>query len=1420
MPVVRLGIDSRGAEQGARQFEGAIGRVGGATRKLIGLFGTLSTGLVATEALRTLTEYETGLIAVGKTADISGAELAAFGDDVQRLRAELRAVETQDLLEVAEAAGQLGVKGVDNILAFTRTLAILERTTDVVGDEGARAIARVLNVTGDGIEGVERFGNVLVALGNNSAATEAEILSLATKIGQSIGQFDVNSSNVLALSAALRSLGVEAEVAGSQVFETFRTLDEAIREGGSNAQLIAQLIGEPVDQLRASFDGNAFDFFRRVVEGLGELSRGQTSQVLNQLGLDGARLNRVIPPLVANVEQFERALQLTREELRENNAASREFANQQRSLGASFTNLRENIRDVFRDQGELGRSLRDLVNDAGDAVQILRGQGDTLDDVSDRARSFAGAAGLVSSNVGDIVTATGALFAVQIGRRIAREGSGFRKFASDARAAARAAEETFLAAQRSAPGAAIAREIADFDRSFRSLGVLANPRELDAFERRFLAIGTASNRTTRTVGRSTRAIGAAFRSIPTGAVVTGLEAATFAAIVFGDELLDAIVPGRRAVRELSDELKGVDKVLREFFGSDNPTIVDIEASATAIDGLITEVNRRRDSGAADVQVRAVIPQRFRDEFQRDLVESILASAPSASVAFQRLDRAFDLRRLPVLREGIADLFLSIEDLNAANLDGLLSSIDAVNAPVEQVLLFLRELRDGFQERGDQDLVFGPLLPPGFETAASSADAARSAVDELADSGTRLTSNVDALIESLNGEAAAFLRGEAATERFRIEQEALKAAQDDGIQGSEKQAEAAARVADAFSDLERARDVRTIEDYVDALATEVAVLEAEAQGQLGRAEILRLQASLVSESIQLTEAQTDAIQALVERRETLNALDSAEPPIEPAFLDSIDRQIDQVTTRLLALRGQITPLQQLVREFIPTTGNAFADLQLRVTGIEQLERLSDLREAVALAQRSVDEDTPQGPKFLDSIDQQLAQARTRLAAFRGEITPVQELARELIPTTGNALVDFQLKVTGIDQVEQLVGLQDQLAFDQLTAELDAQAAAFRRLTPEQEAAILLAERGIEVTGKNTQALAEQIEELRTLGRIRQVSATVGASLIDPVRQAIQSEDFSDLGADLVRSFGFGLIEELALSPLQDGLSGLVEGFLRSIFSVEDTTKDLGTTVGKGFFQSILGGLFPGGGDAADGAAAGAAGGAAGGLLGFLKGLFGGPAAKGKAFTSFGVVEHRQGGIPGLGDLPDLGGRPAFFVMPDGRIGSIREGGLEEGIFPLRHPEGSGVRLLGTSEVLQVGRDERGNLGVALGLDVFERVLGREAVEAATGAVSPFRQGGIPSGASDRARLGFVPGPITASTFGREQAFPSQGFGRSGVLDMRRADRALDTFAERLERTTSRLEALENRAVRDPRVSDEQRRSQQQFRALRIRGGVRA
>ena len=192
----------------------------------------------------------------------------------------------------------------------------------------------------------------------------------------------------------------------------------------------------------------------------------------------------------------------------------------------------------------------------------------------------------------------------------------------------------------------------------------------------------------------------------------------------------------------------------------------------------------------------------------------------------------------------------------------------------------------------------------------------------------------------------------------------------------------------------------------------------------------------------------------------------------------------------------------------------------------------------------------------------------------------------------------------------------------------------------------------------------------------------------------------------------------------------------------------------------------------------------------------------------------------GDLPDLGGQSAIFLMPGGGLGSIREGGLEEGIFPLRHPEGSGVRLLGTSEVLQVGRDERGNLGVALGLDVFERVLGREAVEAATGAVSPFRQGGIPSGASDRARLGFVPGPITASTFGREQAFPSQGFGRSGVLDMRRADRALDTFAERLERTTSRLEALENRAVRDPRVSDEQRRSQQQFRALRIRGGVRA
>jgi hypothetical protein len=68
--------------------------------------------------------YEKALVGVGKTTNITGKQLDFFGKQIINLSKEIP-VAANDLLGIAQAAGQLGVKGTANLLNFTDTVEAL-----------------------------------------------------------------------------------------------------------------------------------------------------------------------------------------------------------------------------------------------------------------------------------------------------------------------------------------------------------------------------------------------------------------------------------------------------------------------------------------------------------------------------------------------------------------------------------------------------------------------------------------------------------------------------------------------------------------------------------------------------------------------------------------------------------------------------------------------------------------------------------------------------------------------------------------------------------------------------------------------------------------------------------------------------------------------------------------------------------------------------------------------------------------------------------------------------------------------------------------------------------------------------------------------------------------------------------------------
>lgn len=311
-------------------------------------FVTLPLVAAAGAGVKFFADFEQGLRGVEKTSGLARPEVEKLGRVFDQLSTEIP-VSTAEMLELAQAGGQLGIKGVGNIEKFTTTMAKLSRASDVAGEEGAKSIARILTVTGTGIEKVDRFSAALVDLGNNAAAGEQEILEVATRVAGQIGRFDVASDKVLGISTALKALGKKAESSGSVVGRAFDAIDQSIKKGGVEVQLLSKLTGIAVKDLEKSFKTDATAVFEKFVGGLNKVQTGGGNmiKVMGALGLEGVRVNDILGTLAKRPDVLRESLNRASEAFEKNTALEKEFAVQTDSLSSSLTVITNTFKSLL-----------------------------------------------------------------------------------------------------------------------------------------------------------------------------------------------------------------------------------------------------------------------------------------------------------------------------------------------------------------------------------------------------------------------------------------------------------------------------------------------------------------------------------------------------------------------------------------------------------------------------------------------------------------------------------------------------------------------------------------------------------------------------------------------------------------------------------------------------------------------------------------------------------------------------------------------------------------------------------------------------------------------------------------------------------------------------------------------------------------
>lgn len=319
-------------------------------RSFLGIF---AIGAGAAGAGKIYADFEEGLAKVRKTSGLAGKDLDNFGKSVRNLSKE-SIFSTTELLNVASAAAQIGVTGADNIRTFTEVIAKMETATDLAGEEAARTLAAISNLTNTPYADVERLGSAIVGLGNKFATTEAQIADNATEIAAGVAGYNVTADKVLALAATTSALKQQGAKSATAIAKALGTMGKAVREGGEELNTFAELAGMSTAEFSELFERDAVAAFDAFITGL-KKSGGQMDVFLEKIGMTDIRTNRVFKALAqaqGGVNGLSRALAVSAEEFEKNTALQAEYAIFAETLNSQWAMLKNRVVDLALEVGQ------------------------------------------------------------------------------------------------------------------------------------------------------------------------------------------------------------------------------------------------------------------------------------------------------------------------------------------------------------------------------------------------------------------------------------------------------------------------------------------------------------------------------------------------------------------------------------------------------------------------------------------------------------------------------------------------------------------------------------------------------------------------------------------------------------------------------------------------------------------------------------------------------------------------------------------------------------------------------------------------------------------------------------------------------------------------------------------------------------
>lgn len=303
-------------------------------------------------ATKTAIDFEDAWTGVTKTVNATPQQFEKINAGLKDL-AQNTSSTYQDIAHYAELAGQMGIP-TDSIVGFTKTITELGDTTNLVGEEAAQSIAKFSNVMVSQSKKTNtyysRLGSTIVDLGNKFSTTEADIMDMATRLGVAGKMVGLNSNQVLGLSTALSSLGIEAAAGGSSVSKMLKTIDLSVSTGDKKLQKFAEVSGMTSQQFQKAWGEDAAGTFLKFVEGIGKSA--DVTKTLDELGIKEVRQAQSMGALAQSSDVLARALNVSQNAWQANSAMATEAEKRYGTLKSQMSQTWEAVKQAADESGQ------------------------------------------------------------------------------------------------------------------------------------------------------------------------------------------------------------------------------------------------------------------------------------------------------------------------------------------------------------------------------------------------------------------------------------------------------------------------------------------------------------------------------------------------------------------------------------------------------------------------------------------------------------------------------------------------------------------------------------------------------------------------------------------------------------------------------------------------------------------------------------------------------------------------------------------------------------------------------------------------------------------------------------------------------------------------------------------------------------